>query len=54
MKYIVCLSLATRSFSEWWLLGANLVRTSNIQDHVRVDQHTQANVFVEESASESK
>ena len=31
-----------RNFSEKWLLGAESVRTSNIRDHAKADQHTQA------------
>ena len=36
-------SIATRrNFSEKWLLGAESVRTSNIRDHAKADQHTHA------------
>ena len=36
-------SIATRrNFSEKWLLGAESVRTSNIRDHAKADQHTTA------------
>ena len=31
-----------RNFSEKWLLGADLVHTSNIRDHAKADQHMHA------------
>ena len=31
-----------RNFSEKWLWGAESVRTSNIRDHAKADQHTHA------------
>ena len=31
-----------RNFSDRWIVGADSVRTSNIRDHARADQHTHA------------
>ena len=41
-----------RNFSNQWIVGADSVRTSNIRDHARADQHTHAmNLLKIEQAS---
>ena len=46
LRCTVCTNKASieprRNFSEKWLLGAESVRTSNIRDHAKADQHIQA------------
>ena len=47
LRCSVCAKFKTRiatrrNFSERWLLGAESVRTSNIRDHARADQHAHA------------
>ena len=43
-----------RNFSDRWIVGANSVRTSNIRDHARADQHTHAmNLLKKEQAEAS-
>ena len=34
--------VSRRNFSNRWIVGADSVRTSNIRDHARADQHTHA------------
>ena len=43
-----------RNFSDRWIVGADSVRTSNIRDHARADQHTHAmNLLKKEQAEAS-
>ena len=59
LRCAVCTKFKTsiasrRNFSEKWLLGADLVCTSNIRDHAKADQHTHAmNLLKRERARES-
>lgn len=41
LRCVVCTEFiaSRRNFSEKWLLGADSVRTSNIRDHAKADQH---------------
>ncbi len=43
-----------RNYSDRWIVGAELVRTSNLRDHARADQHTHAmNLLKKEQAEAS-
>ena len=43
-----------RNFSDQWIVGADSVRSSNIRDHARADQHTHAlNLLKKEQAEAS-
>lgn len=43
-----------RNYSDKWILGADSIRSSNIQDHVRSDQHAHAMLLLRKSQAQSK
>ena len=46
--------VSRRNFSDRWIVGTDSVRTSNIRDHARADQHTHAiNLLKKEQAEAS-
>ena len=42
-----------RNFSERWIIGADSVRTSNIRDHSRADQHVHAMMLLKKEHASS-
>ena len=34
--------MCRRNFSDYWIIGASSIRTSNIRDHAKSDQHLHA------------
>ena len=42
-----------RNFSERWIIGADSVRTSNIRDHSRADQHVHAMMLLKKEHAKS-
>ena len=43
-----------RNYSDKWILGALSVRTSNIRDHAKSDQHAHAMMLLKQSQARSK
>ena len=43
-----------RNYSDKWISGASSVRTSNIRDHSKSDQHAHAMLLLEQSQARSK
>jgi hypothetical protein len=42
-----------RNYSEKWVVGADSVRTSNIKDHARTDQHMHAMMLLKKEHAQS-